>query len=102
MYLRPASGHTVRAFTDKVFKTIDMELEWEGEGRNEKGIEKKTGIVRVEVDPEYFRPNEVDCLIGDATKAKKEINWQANTNFTDLINIMLTADLNKVSSFETK
>ena len=88
-------SHTVREFVDLTFKKLDMALEWKDAGVNEKGIDKN-GEVRVEVDKHYFRPTEVDFLIGDATKALKELGWKAKTKFEDLVTIMATADWKKV------
>jgi GDPmannose 4,6-dehydratase len=88
-------AHTVREFVDLAFKELDMKLEWEGQGVNEKGIDED-GKIRVEVDKHYFRPTEVDCLIGDPTKAEKELGWVAQTKFEDLVAIMAGADWEKV------
>lgn len=94
--LATGETHTVREFTDLAFKELDMELEWVGEGKEEKGIEKKTGKVRVEVDPRYFRPTEVDLLIGDASKAKEKLGWEPKVKFEELVKIMVQADWEKV------
>jgi|TARA_B100002003_G_scaffold159665_1_gene148157 GDPmannose 4,6-dehydratase len=88
-------SHSVREFVDFAFRELDMELEWEGEGVDEKGIDKN-GNFRVEVDKRYFRPTEVDYLIGDASKAEKEFGWKAKTKFKDLVAIMAKADWEKV------
>ena len=88
-------AHTVREFVDLAFKELDMELEWKGEGGDEKGIDRK-GHIRVEIDKRYFRPTEVDYLIGDPTKAEKELGWIAQTKFEDLVAIMAKADWEKV------
>ena len=86
--------HTVREFTILAFKEIGVELRWEGEGVNEKGIDKSTGKVLVEVDPKYFRPAEVDQLLGDPTKAKTLLGWNPRkTSFKELIKIMVFHDL---------
>jgi len=94
--LATGETHTVREFADLAFKELDMELEWTGEGVAEKGIEKKTGKVRVAVNAKYFRPTEVDLLIGDATKAKNELGWEPRTKFEELVAKMARADLVKV------
>jgi len=86
----------VRDFADLAFKELKMELKWVGGGVEEKGIEKKTGKVRVVVNPKYFRPTEVDLLIGDATKAKIELGWEPRTKFEELVAKMARADLAKV------
>jgi len=74
----------------------NMELEWTGEGVDDKGIEKRTGKIRVAVNPKYFRPTEVDLLIGDARKAKTELGWEPRTKFEELVAKMAKADLAKV------
>jgi GDPmannose 4,6-dehydratase len=94
--LATGETHTVREFADLAFKELDMELEWVGEGKEEKGIEKKTGKVRVEVDPHYFRPTEVDVLIGDASKAREKLGWEPKVKFRELVKIMTHADWEKV------
>ena len=88
--------HTIREFADLAFRELDMELEWTGTGENEKGIEKKTGRVLVKVDPRYYRPTEVDLLLGDPAKAKKELGWEPKTKFEDLVKLMVKADWAKV------
>ena len=87
--------HTVREFADLAFQEIGMSLEWEGEGEKEKGIDSD-GNVRVAVDPNYYRPTEVDLLIGDYSKAKKELGWEPRVRFEELVRIMVNADLEKV------
>jgi len=88
--------HTIREFADLAFRELDMELEWTGTGENEKGIEKKTGRVLVKVDPRYYRPTEVDLLLGDPAKAKAELGWEPKTKFEDLVKLMVKADWEKV------
>ena len=88
--------HTIREFADAVFKELNMDLEWQGEGVNEKGIESKTGKILVAVNPRYFRPTEVDLLIGDATKAQKTFGWKPKVKFDELAKIMAKADWAKV------
>jgi GDPmannose 4,6-dehydratase len=124
--LATGETHTVREFTEKTFDYLGLKLEWTGKGVNEKGVlaeidkikldkaiysdrgkvdyinedilykNLKKGSVIVEVDPNYFRPTEVDMLIGDATKAKEKLGWIAKTKFKDLVEIMISADLKKV------
>jgi len=86
-------AHTVREFAEEAFKNIDIELQWKGKGAQEKGIDKKTGKILVEIDPEYFRPTEVESLVGDASKAKKELGWQPKVKFKELVKIMTEADV---------
>ena len=88
--------HTVREFVDLVFKELDMELDWVGKNEKEQGIDIKSGKVRVSVSSQYYRPTEVDLLIGDPLKAKKMLNWQTKTTFKDLIKIMTHADWEKI------
>ena len=88
-------AHTVREFVDLAFKELSIDLEWKGKGVEEKGIDND-GEVRVEIDKRYFRPTEVDYLIGDASKAEKELNWKTETKFEDVVKIMTQADLEKV------
>jgi GDPmannose 4,6-dehydratase len=89
---------TVREFAHLAFKEAGIEIEWQGEGVNEKGIEKGTGRVLVEVDPKFFRPTEVELLLGDPTKAKEVLGWNPRqTSFEELVRIMVKADLKKVS-----
>lgn len=86
--------HTVREFCTLAFKEAGIDLCWEGKGVNEKGIEKKTGRILVEVDPKYFRPCEVEQLLGDPTKAKKILGWNpTKTSFPELIKIMIEHDM---------
>lgn len=85
--------HTVREFCTIAFKEVGIELEWANEGVNEKGIDKKTGNVLIEVDPKYFRPTEVDQLLGDPTKAREILGWNPRkTSFEELVKIMTRYD----------
>jgi GDPmannose 4,6-dehydratase len=90
--LATGETHEVRTFVDAAFNELGIELRWEGEGENEKGIDKKSGKTLVAVDPKYYRPTEVDLLIGDATKAKEKLGWEATTKFADLARLMAKAD----------
>ncbi|HEY9124306.1 MAG TPA: GDP-mannose 4,6-dehydratase, partial [Bacteroidales bacterium] len=83
--------HTVREFTELAFSHLGIELEWQGKGVNEKGICKKTGKTIVEVDPAYFRPTEVEQLLGDYSKAKKLLGWEPKVTFKELVKIMVEA-----------
>ncbi len=90
-----ASGKTtaVRTFAGIAFKEVGIELEWQGKGADEKGIDKKTGKVLVEVDPRYFRPTEVELLIGDPSKAKEKLGWYHKYKLEDLVKDMVEYDL---------
>tara|TARA_Y100000310_G_scaffold98944_1_gene96741 strand:- start:110 stop:1177 length:1068 start_codon:yes stop_codon:yes gene_type:complete len=94
--LATGEAHTVRDFADFAFKELDMHLEWEGDGANEKGIETRTGKVRIEVHPEYYRPTEVDYLVGDSSKSREELDWIPRVKFHELVRIMAKADLSFV------
>ena len=93
---------TVREFVTASFKTAGVEIQWEGEGVDEKGIDKATGKVLVEVSPEFFRPAEVDLLLGDPTKAKTELGWNPRkTSFEELVRIMTEHDIELVKNSDT-
>ena len=95
--------HTVRDFCTLAFKTLGVNLRWEGEGVNEKGIDTATGKILVEVDPKYFRPAEVDQLLGDPTKAKTKLGWNPRkTSFEDLVKIMVEHDMKFVKKIHLK
>ena len=94
--LATGETHTIREFADIVFKELDMELEWQNSGVDEIGVDLKTGKVRVSVNKNYFRPTEVDLLIGDYSKAKKSFGWQPKVKFKELAKIMAKADWEKV------
>jgi len=84
---------TVRDFTGMAFREAGIELEWKGAGVDEKGLDKKTGKTVVEVDPRYFRPTEVDLLIGDPSKAMRELGWKPRVDLAGLVKMMVEADL---------
>ena len=89
--------HSVRDFCTLAFRHVGIELEWQGEGVEEKGIDKQTGRVLVEVDPKYFRPAEVEQLLGNPAKAKAQLGWNPRkTSFDDLVRIMVEHDMKKV------
>ena len=88
--------HTIREFAELAFRELDMELEWKGKGGEEIGLEKSTGRTLVKVDPRYYRPTEVDLLLGDPVKARQELDWEPKTRFKDLVKLMVEADYEKV------
>lgn len=90
-----ATGVTtrVRDFVTMAFRHVNIELDWQGEGVEEKGINKSNGKVLVEVDPRYFRPTEVELLLGDPKKAQEKLGWHPETNLEKLVRDMMTADL---------
>jgi GDPmannose 4,6-dehydratase len=91
--LATGESHSVREFVEKAFTHIGMTIAWTGSGLTERGIEKSTGNVLVEVDPRYFRPTEVDHLLGDASKAHAKLGWRHKTTFDALVRDMMEADL---------
>lgn len=90
--LATGETHTVREFVEIAFRCADRRIEWRGRGVEEKGLCAQTGKVLVTVDPRYFRPTEVDRLLGDASKARARLGWQHKTSFTDLVAEMVAAD----------
>lgn len=91
--------HSVREFCYYAFKRVGIELEFKGEGADEKGIDKETGKVLIEVSPDFYRPTDVVNLWGDPTKAKAKLGWNpAKTSFEELVNIMVDSDMAKVAS----
>ena len=84
--------HSVREFIEEAFRCVNIEIIWRGKGIQEEGINKKTGDVLVKVDPQLFRPAEVEVLIGDSKKAQKVLGWKPRTTFKRLIEIMIEAE----------
>lgn len=93
--------YTVREFVNEVTKNLGMDLVWKGKGLNEKGIDRKTGKTIIEIDAAYFRPNEVDLLLGDASKARKILKWTPRVTFKELAKIMTESDL-ELATMEQK
>ena len=89
--------HSVREFVELSFKELGVEMEWLGEGLNEIGIDKETRKVLVRIDPAYFRPSEVETLLGDAKKGLDELGWSSKTSFEELVKIMVLADYEKTA-----
>jgi GDPmannose 4,6-dehydratase len=85
--------HTVRELCTRAFARTGVELEWRGAGVDECGVDAASGRVLVEIDPVYFRPTEVDLLLGDASKARRELDWQPRVSFAELVDMMVDADL---------
>ena len=94
--LATGEAHSVREFVELAFKEVDIDIEWYGDGISETGRDAATGAVRVEIDPRYFRPTEVDLLIGDATKAREVLGWAPKSSFRQLVSGMVQADLHDV------
>ncbi|MEX2526751.1 MAG: GDP-mannose 4,6-dehydratase [Gemmatimonadota bacterium] len=91
--LATGETHSVRWFCEQAFGHLGVELEWEGGGEDEKGRDKKSGAVRVEVDPTYFRPTEVELLIGDASKARELLGWEPSYTLQEMIAEMMEEDV---------
>jgi GDPmannose 4,6-dehydratase len=90
--LATGETHSVREFAQIAAPHLDFNLVWEGAGLAERGIDTKTGMVLIEIDPRYFRPTEVDILRGDTSKAMRELGWKADTRFEELTELMTTSD----------
>lgn len=88
--------HSVRTFVELAFAQIGRNIIWQGTGIDEQGIDAQTGAVLVAIDPQYFRPTEVDLLVGDPTKARQLLGWQAQTSLQELVNIMVAYDVQQV------
>lgn len=86
-------NHTVREFAEIAFRQLGIDIKWEGLGIDERGVDAKTGKILIKIDPRYFRPSEVDQLLGNAAKAEKFLKWQPKTSFADLVKLMVKADL---------
>ena len=93
--LATGETHSVREFVEKTAETLDFDLVWKGKGVNEKGIDKKSGKTIVEVSEAYFRPAEVELLLGDSSKAKRKLKWKPRTKFEELAKIMAEADFER-------
>lgn len=90
--------HTVREFCERAFAEVGIELIWQGKGIEEKGINRVSGKVLVEIDPLYFRPSEVECLLGDPSKAVAKLGWEPKVKFEELIKIMVREDLKLIKN----
>jgi GDPmannose 4,6-dehydratase len=91
--LATGEAHTVREFVEKAFAHAGRSVRWQGKGTEERGIDKATGDVLVEIDPRYFRPTEVDCLVGDASKAREKLGWRHRVSFDELVREMVDTDI---------
>ncbi len=91
--LATGEAHSVREFVEKAFARVGTRIEWRGQGVEEKGFDAASTRVLVEVDPRYFRPVEVDVLIGDPTKARTKLGWHHKVSFDELVTEMVEADL---------
>ncbi len=96
--LATGEQHTVREFAELSFAELGINVNWEGENEKEIGINSQTGDTIVKIDPKYYRPTEVDTLLGDASKAKNILGWEVKTSFNDLVKIMVRADYEKLKN----
>lgn len=94
--------HTVREFVELAFKEVGVDIEWQGTGVDEKGIDKATGKVLVDVNPRYFRPAEVELLWGNSTKAEKELGWKRKVSFKGLVSMMVDSDMKEIAGIGSK
>jgi GDPmannose 4,6-dehydratase len=94
--LATGESYTVREFVELAFKCIDTEIEWQSEGIEEKGIDKKSGKILVDISKDFYRPAEVDILRGDSTKAREKLGWKAKVNSNELIEMMVEYDLKSI------
>jgi len=88
--------HSVREFVELAFGEVGIGIEWRGEGVAEVGVDAATGDVLVEIDPRYYRPTEVDILLGDPTKARKKLGWEAKIGLRELVKMMVKGDMGKL------
>jgi GDPmannose 4,6-dehydratase len=93
--LATGEGHSVREFVERAFAAIDRRIRWQGEGEAEIGVDEATGKTLVKVDPRYFRPTEVDDLVGDASKARSKLGWMHRVTFEQLVVELVTSDLKR-------
>mmetsp|Transcript_95271 Transcript_95271/g.251667 ORF Transcript_95271/g.251667 Transcript_95271/m.251667 type:complete len:126 (+) Transcript_95271:2-379(+) len=91
--LATGKQYSVRDLVTLCFEMVEKPVEWRGEGLSEEGVCKATGQVKVQISPKYFRPTEVDTLLGDPTKAKKEVGWEPECSFKELVYEMMEYDL---------
>jgi GDPmannose 4,6-dehydratase len=91
--LATGESRSVREFVECAFAEIGVRIDWSGNGHNEKGVDRATGAVLIEIDPRYLRPTEVNHLRGDASKARKVLGWQPSVSFEDLVTEMVRLDI---------
>jgi GDPmannose 4,6-dehydratase len=91
--LATGEAHSVREFVEAAFLEVGRRIEWIGAGVEERGVDPATGRAVVQVDPRYFRPTEVDLLLGDPAKARERLGWTHRTTFPELVREMVAADL---------
>ena len=91
--LATGETHSVREFIEKAFEVVGIHIVWQGTKENEVGVDKATGKIFVKIDPVYYRPVEPNYLVGDYSKAKKELGWEPKTRFNELVQEMVTEDI---------
>ena len=91
--LATGERHSVREFVEKAFACVNRNIEWRGSGTDEKGIDARSGQVLIEIDVRYFRPTEVDLLLGDPSKARQRLGWRHRTSCEEMVKEMVAADL---------
>lgn len=94
--------HTVREFVELAFAEVGIEIEWKGKGVEEKGYDKVTGRLLIDVNPRYFRPAEVELLWGDSTKAEKELGWERKVSFKGLVSMMVDSDMKEIAGMSSE
>lgn len=94
--------HTVREFVELAFAEVGIEIEWKGKDLDEKGYDKATGRLLVDVNPRYFRPAEVELLWGDSTKAEKELGWERKVSFKGLVSMMVDSDMKEIAGMSSE
>ena len=93
MCARTGEKHSVREFVEKAFACVNRSIEWRGSSAEEKGIDARSSQVLIEIDARYFRPTEVDLLLGDPSKARQRLGWRYKTSFDEMVKEMVAADL---------
>ncbi|MDQ5972716.1 MAG: GDPmannose 4,6-dehydratase [Patescibacteria group bacterium] len=96
--LATGETHSIREFCELAFKETGVDIEWQGTGVKETGVDKKTGKVLISINPDFFRPSEVDLLLGDPTRAEKELGWERQVDFPGLVKLMVEHDLKEEAS----
>jgi len=97
MIIATGEVHSVREFVELAFREVGINLEWHEHGIDEKGVDSETGKILVKIDPRYFRPTEVDILVGNANKARKKLGWQPTVSFNDLVKMMVHNDMQLIN-----
>lgn len=98
--LATGQARSIRTFVTAAARCLDLDLVWEGEGVNEVAIDRATNRTVIRISPEFYRPAEVDRILGDATKAQRELGWTAKTSFETLVEEMVVADLKRIDEGE--